>query len=108
VFTPPAQAQNSETRLPVVIRIHHPVGPVMILAGLGILLLLLLLLALLLLTGKKSCTVVVDGVSHKISLKPFGRVDVPYRNGGKAATVRRGLGKPYIAWRDPKLAVSLR
>lgn len=108
VFTPPAQAQSSETRLPVVIRIHHPVGPLLILVGLGILLLLGLLIAFFLLSGKKSCTVMVDGVSHKLSLKPFGRVDVPYRNGDKAATVRRGLGKPYIAWRDPKLAVSLR
>ncbi len=108
VFTPPAQANTSLTELPLIVRVHHPIGPLLMLCILVGCLLLALLILWFFVTSKRYYTVSVDGIPYKVALKPFGSANVLRSDGSKAATLRRGLGKPSIVWRDPNTAVSLR
>lgn len=91
VFIPSSEATSSATRLPIVLQVNYPIGPVMILLGLLVLALIGGLLAVMLLAGKKSVTVLIEGVARQYPLKPFASASVYDDSQNKVATVRRGL-----------------
>lgn len=108
VFIPPGEVRASATHLPLVLRINHPIGPLLALLGGGLLLLGLAVFGLLLLTGRKTAGLLVEGELHKLQLKPFSQVDVHDARGEKVATLKRGLGATRITWQNPDVAVRLK
>ncbi|PWB29730.1 hypothetical protein DCO48_21800 [Pseudomonas sp. SDI] len=91
VFIPSNEAGSSATRLPIVLQISYPLGPVLLLLALFILALIGLLLAKSLIAGKKPVTVMVEGVAQQIPLKPFSSAAVYDDRQNKVATVKRSL-----------------
>ena len=108
VFIPSAEARTSETRLPVVLQISYPLGPVMVLLGLFILLLIGAVLAALLIAGKKTLTVIVEGVPQTYPLKPFSSANVYDSQQNKIATLKRGLFGARLENIEPDTAVRLK
>ncbi|WP_462401578.1 hypothetical protein [Pseudomonas sp. Marseille-QA0332] len=108
VFIPSSEASSSSTRLPIVLQVNYPLGPVMLLLGLLILVLLGALLAFAVLAGKKPVTVLVEGVAHTYPLKPFTRATVYDDRQNKVATVRRGLFGPSLEKLAGDVAVRLK
>lgn len=108
VFIPPAETTASATRIPLLLRISHPIGPLLALLGAGLLLLGLLAYAGLRLTARRPTTLLVEGEARKVLLKPFAQLDIHDARGEKVATLARGLGSPRIAWQAPNSAVTLK
>lgn len=108
VFIPSGEATTSETRLPVVLKISYPLGPVLMLLGLFVLLLIGALLAALLIAGKKTLTVIVEGVPQSYPLKPFSSAGVYDSNQNRVATLKRGLFGARLENIQPDTAVRLK
>ena len=108
VFIPSGEATTSETRLPVVLKISYPLGPVLMLLGLFVLLLIGALLAALLIAGKKTLTVIVEGVPQSYPLKPFSKAGVYDAQQNKVATLKRGLFGARLENIEPNIAVRLK
>lgn len=108
VFVPSNEAGASATHLPIELRISYPLGPVLLLFGLFVLLLAGLLLAKALIAGKKSFTVIVEGLAQNYPLKPFSSASVYDAQQNKVATLKRGLFGAKLENKSPDIAVRLK
>lgn len=108
VFLPSSEASASATRLPIVLQISYPLGPVLLLLALFVLALLGLLLAKSLIGGKKPVTVMVEGIAQQYPLKPFSSASVYDARQNKVATVKRGLFGATLEKLAPDVAVRLK
>lgn len=108
VFIPSSEASSSATRLPIVLQVNYPLGPVLSLLALLVVALIGALLAVTLLAGKKPVTVLVEGVARQIPLKPFASASVYDERQNKVATVKRGLFGPSLEKLSGDVAVRLK
>lgn len=108
VFVPSSDASSSATRLPIVLQVSYPLGPVLLLLGLFVALLIGLLLLLAMLGGKKTFTVAVEGMTQPYPLKPFASVGVYDARQNKVATLKRGLFGARLQDQAPDIAVRLK
>lgn len=108
VFVPPAVASTSVTRIPVLLRVHYPAGPVAAVFAAGVLALLGLIALVLLLTGKRRFVAVVDGQSYPYLLKHGGQVDIADASGEKIATLKRHLFGVKVLWQRPDVPLRIK
>lgn len=108
VFIPSADASTSATRLPIVLHISYPLGPVLILFALFVLLLIAALVAKSMIGGKKPVTVMVEGIAQHYPLKPFSSASVYDAQQNKVATLKRGLFGARLEDQVPDTAVRLK
>ena len=96
IFAAPPEVTGSRVQIPVVLRIHYPLLPVIVVIAV-VLSIVGALATLALLSGKsRRYPMVVDGVSRSLVMKPFSRIDVSNHEGVLVGKVRRGLGKPTV------------
>lgn len=108
VFVPSSDANNSATRLPIVLKVSYPLLPVLLLLGLFVLLLIGALVLLAMAGGKKTFTVAVEGIAQPYPLKPFSSVSVYDAQQNRVATLKRGLFGARIEEQAPDVAVRLK
>lgn len=96
VFLPPEAIRASNARIPVLLRIHYPLGPVLV-AALGGLLLLAALIALWAIAGRKRrYSVSIDGVQRSIVIPARSEIEVRTPEGEFAGRIKRGFGAPQV------------
>lgn len=108
VFIPSSDASSSATRLPIVLQISYPLGPVLLLLGLLIALLIGLAVLAAMMAGKKTFTVAVEGLSQPYPLKPFSSVGVYDAAQNRVGTLKRGLFAARLQDVAPDTAVRLK
>ena len=96
VFAPPDSVRASRVRVPLLLRVQYPLGPVVaLMAGLLALLALPVGWAL----ARKSSQryeLLVDGVRRQVVLKRFASVPISDAQGQQVGEVQRGAGRPRI------------
>lgn len=97
MFVPPASIKHSQDQIPIVIRIHYPLTPVLLTLGAGFALLALLGALAWFVRGKPSFAVIVDGTRRRLPVRAFSEAPVYTAEGLLAGRIRRRLGKPTVA-----------
>lgn len=108
VFVPPATVNASMTKIPMFIRVHYPLYPLLVAMG--------ALLGLLggggLLFGLSravaSYDITVDGTPRRISVRRFSQAPIFSASGQQIGTVQRGFGAPTLTGVADGHLVSLR
>ena len=97
-FKPAAEVRASTATIPVRIVISYPIYPLLALVGVAALVLGLIAAGLFLAAKERRYEVILNGQSRKVVVKAFRQVELRSPEGAHIATLKRGLGKPGVAW----------
>lgn len=91
IFTPPAQLQQSRALLPIEVRVHYGMAPLLALIGAVLALLALLALAAWAMTRGRTVQLTVEGELRTVSTRAGARLPIHDKAGNKVAELKTTL-----------------